>query len=64
MTPDIQIMKTLLESPIPNQKIASGINATGGIGLIISNIGLVKPLKILNHPIINPKGIPIPKARM
>jgi hypothetical protein len=58
------MMNTLPDSPIPNQKMARGIQATGGMGRIISKSGLASPSAATNHPMRSPRGIPIAKARI
>jgi len=58
------MINALLVIPMPNQKMANGIQATGGIGRTISKIGRANPSTTLNHPIANPRGIPIARAIM
>ena len=61
--PDSQMMKTLPGMPIPYQKMVSGIQATGGIGRIISKIGRASPSASTNQPISRPSGMPTASAR-
>jgi len=46
-------------SSIPNQRIASGIHAIGGMGRNISKIGLTTASNFLFQPINSPKGMPV-----
>ena len=45
--------------PMPNQKIAMGIQARGGIGRMISTRGLRSSLSTFDHPITIPSGTAI-----
>jgi hypothetical protein len=44
-------------NPIPNQRIARGIQAKGGTGRITSIKGVIDSRKGLDHPMIIPRGI-------
>ena len=52
-------MNTFAWNPIPRSTIVSGIHAIGGIGLIISKIGLTNLSTESENPIMRPRGIPI-----
>ena len=56
---DSQMMNALAGSPIPSQRIASGIQAIGGIGRIISKIGLTISSTLRNQPMASPSGTPM-----
>jgi hypothetical protein len=45
--------------PIPNQKMAIGIHARGGIGRTISTRGFKSSLRTIDHPIKTPSGTAI-----
>jgi hypothetical protein len=49
---------TLAELPKPNQTIANGIHANGGIGLKVKKIGFTKASIFLLAPIKMPRRIP------
>ena len=51
-----KIIKAADLTPIPNQKMARGIQASGGIGLRISTIGFRIFLSVLDQPISIPIG--------
>ena len=42
--------------PMPNHNMAIGIQARGGIGLIISTTVLTTLWSLCDHPIITPRG--------
>ena len=42
--------------PIPNQTIAIGIHASGGMGRITSITGLTSPLTFSDQPMTSPRG--------
>jgi hypothetical protein len=52
-----KIMKTGDFMPMPNHKIAMGIQARGGMGLTTSKRGRVILRKPGDHPIKSPKGM-------
>jgi predicted transcriptional regulator len=52
-----KIIKAADFIPIPNHKIAMGIQARGGIGLISSKRGRTILRSLEDHPIKSPKGI-------
>jgi hypothetical protein len=59
MKKDVMKIKNALEaSPIPNQRIASGIQAIGGIGRKNSRTGLIKSANCLFIPPAKPKTTP------
>ena len=62
-SPPIQMMKILPGRPMPNQKMVKGIQATGGMGRMISKMGRARPSAITNHPMARPRGIPTMSER-
>jgi len=57
-----KIIKAADLMPIPNHRMAMGIHAKGGIGLIISMMGLIMVRSLEDHPINTPRGIPTKQA--
>jgi len=57
-----KMMKTADLLPIPNHRMVIGIQAKGGMGLIISMSGSIKSHTCEDHPITSPKGTPISTA--
>jgi hypothetical protein len=57
-----QITMILAASPRPSQRIAKGIQASGGIGRMMRNIGLTKASTRRLQPIQSPKGTPVSTA--
>ena len=54
----MKMMKNAESSPMPNQRIARGIQAIGGIGLNISIIGVIVLRKNRFRPKNSPKAVP------
>jgi hypothetical protein len=52
-----KMIKTEDLNPIPNQRIARGIQAKGGTGRRTSISGVTDSLSDLDHPMIIPRGI-------
>ena len=53
---------TFAASPMPSQRIASGIQASGGIGLMSRNTGLMSASARQLHPISSPSGNARPRG--
>ncbi len=54
----IKVMKIMLDSFVGQNKIERGTQASGGIGLIISNTGKTRFRKVVLDPKNKPNGIP------
>jgi hypothetical protein len=52
-----KIIKTADLNPIPNQRIARGIQAKGGTGRMISINGVIASRRDFDQPVIIPRGI-------
>ena len=57
-----QITMILAASPRPSHRIASGIQASGGIGRMIRNTGLIAASARRLQPIHSPSGTPVATA--
>ena len=52
-----KMMNWFCRSPMPNHRMASGIQAIGGIGRSISNTGSNRFCAVFDQPISSPKGM-------
>jgi hypothetical protein len=59
-----KIMNPAEPLPIPNHKIAMGIQANGGMGRIISTNGSTIPRNLFEMPMKTPRGIAIKAAAL